>query len=220
MFRRRAPRPFGQRIRESVLPRGGWIRAATYLFHRLRRLPDPPHRIARGIASGVFISFSPLFGLHFVLTTTINWAIGGNFAASVIGNWFGNPVTLPVIAYSSVWLGQWLMHVDKRIDLHALMQITTEMSTELWRNCFAIFTSATMRWDAFLEFTRDYFLPYLLGGVILGLGFSVASHYLTVRAVEAYRRLRLRRRREQTERRQRIQARSGTAGPDSPDGLA
>jgi hypothetical protein len=202
------------------LPRGGWIRAVTYIFHRLRRLPDPPHRIARGVASGVFISFTPLFGLHFVLTTTINWAIGGNFVASVIGNWFGNPVTLPLIAYSSVWLGQWLMHVHHKIDLHALMQITTDMSTELWRNCFAIFTSATMRWDAFTEFTKDYFLPYLLGGVILGLVFSIASHYLTVRAVEAYRRLRLRRMRERADRRLRMQARNAAAGSDRPDGLA
>ncbi len=220
MFKRRAPRPFSQRLRESVFPRGGWIRALTYIFHRLRRLPDPPHRIARGVASGVFVSFTPLFGLHFILTTTINWAIGGNFVASVIGNWFGNPMTLPVIAYSSVWLGQWLMHVDQKIDLYALMHITTEMSTELWRNCFAIFTSATMHWDAFREFTRDYFLPYLLGGLLLGVAFSVASHALTVRAVEAYRLLRSRRLREHVERRRKSLKRNAAAGPDSPDGLA
>lgn len=172
------------------------------------------------MASGVFISFTPLFGLHFILTTAINWAIGGNFVASVIGNWFGNPMTLPVIAYSSVWLGQWLMHVEKKIDLYALMHITTEMSTELWRNCFAIFTPATMRWDAFREFTNDYFLPYLLGGLILGLPFALASHFVTVRAVEAYRRLRSRRLREQTERRRKILARNAAAGSDRPDGLA
>lgn len=220
MFKRRDPRPFTQWLRESVFPRGGWIRALTYIFHRLRRLPDPPHRIARGVAAGVFISFTPLFGLHFVLATAINWSIGGNFIASVIGNWFGNPVTLPLIAYSSVWLGQWLMHVDQKIDLFALMHITTEMSTELWRNCFAIFTPATMRWDALRAFTNDYFLPYLLGGVILGVAFAVASHFVTVRMVEAYRTLRSRRLREKIERRRRIVARHTPAGPDQPDGLA
>ena len=220
MFRRRDRRPTLTVLTETVFPRGGWLRATQYVLLRLWRLPDPPHRIGRGVAAGIFISFTPLFGFHLIGAWLIALAIRGNVIAALLATFAGNPLTYPICAYFSVWLGQWLMHVDKRIDLHALMQITTEMSTELWRNCFAIFTSATMRWDAFLEFTRDYFLPYLLGGVILGLGFSVASHYLTVRAVEAYRRLRLRRRREQTERRQRIQARSGTAGPDSPDGLA
>ena len=173
VFKRRNPRPYAKVIREFFYPTGGWFRALTYLFHRLRRLPDAPHRIARGVAVGVFISFSPLFGLHFVLCTAINWLIGGNFIASVIGNWFGNPVTLPLIAYSSVRLGQWILRVPDRIDLHLLMQITTEMSVELWRNCFALFTPARMDWSAFRAFAEVYFLPYLLGGLILGAVFSV-----------------------------------------------
>lgn len=223
VFKRRNPRPYAKVIREFFYPTGGWFRAVTYLFHRLRRLPDAPHRIARGVAVGVFISFSPLFGLHFVLCTAINWLIGGNFIASVIGNWFGNPVTLPLIAYSSVRLGQWILRVPDRIDLHVLMQITTEMSVELWRNCFALFTPARMDWSAFRAFAEVYFLPYLLGGLILGAVFSVASHALTWRAVEAYRRLRVRRLAERKERRRAATAaagNAGAAGPDRPDGLA
>lgn len=78
-----------------------------------------------------------------------------------------------------------------------------------------------MRWDAFREFTNDYFLPYLLGGLILGLPFALASHFVTVRAVEAYRRLRSRRLREQTpNERRKILARNAAAGSDRPDGLA
>lgn len=223
VFRRRNPRTFLQTLRESVLPRGGWFRALVYILHRLRRLPDAPHRIARGVGVGVFISFSPLFGLHFVLCTVINWLIGGNFIASVIGNWFGNPVTLPVIAWSSVRLGQQILQVQDRIDLHALMQITTDMSVELWRNCFALFTPAHMSWTAFRAFGHDYFLPYLLGGLILGAVFSVASHALTWRAVEAYRRLRVRRLAERKERRRAAAAAAAAAraaGRDRPDGLA
>jgi uncharacterized protein (DUF2062 family) len=223
VFRRRDPRSWLQTVREVFFPRGGWLRAGTYILHRLRRLPDAPHRIARGVAVGVFISFSPLFGLHFVLCTAINWLIGGNFIASVIGNWFGNPVTLPVIAYASVWLGQWLLRVQDKIDLHALMQVTTEMTIELWRNCFALFTPAHMHWPAFRAFGHDYFVPYLLGGLFLGALFSLISHALTLRAVEAYRRLRSRRFREHAERRRKAISRAAAAsgaGTDRPDGLA
>jgi uncharacterized protein (DUF2062 family) len=225
VFKRRNPRSYARTFREFFYPTGGWFRALVYILHRLRRLPDAPHRIARGVGVGVFISFSPLFGLHFVLCTAINWLIGGNFLASVIGNWFGNPVTLPLIAWSSVRLGQWILRVPDKIDLHALMQITTDMSVELWRNCFALFTPARMDWTAFGKFAEGYFVPYLIGGLILGAIFSVASHALTWRVVEAYRRLRTRRLAERRERRRAAMAAAAarehrSAGRDRPDGLA
>ena len=43
-------RPCSTRIREAVLPRRGWRRGIEYLGHRVRRLPDTPHRIALGFA--------------------------------------------------------------------------------------------------------------------------------------------------------------------------
>lgn len=223
VFRRRNPRSYAQTVRAFFYPTGGWFRAALYIFYRLRRLPDTPHRIGRGVSVGVFISFSPLFGLHFVLCTAINWLIGGNFIASVIGNWFGNPVTLPLIAWSSVRLGQWVLRTHDRIDLRQLMQITTDMSVELWHNCFALFTPARMDWRAFAAFGETYFLPYLIGGLILGVPFALASHALTWRAVQAYRHLRVRRLAERRERRRATAAAvaaARAAGSDRPDGLA
>ncbi|RMD91547.1 MAG: DUF2062 domain-containing protein, partial [Alphaproteobacteria bacterium] len=92
-------------MRQLVYPRGGWWRAATYVWHRLRRLPDSPHRIARGIGAGVFVSFTPLFGMHFVLAALIALLIRGNVLAAVLATFFGNPLTFPLIAAASLKLG-------------------------------------------------------------------------------------------------------------------
>lgn len=67
MFKRRTPLSFWQWFKEGFYPRSGWRRVINYTSYRLKRLPDTPHRIALGFACGAFASFSPLFGLHFLL---------------------------------------------------------------------------------------------------------------------------------------------------------
>ncbi len=59
MFRRRDRRPIWQAVVQFMWPRGGWARAFHYVKHRVRRLPDSPERIARGIWAGVFTTFTP-----------------------------------------------------------------------------------------------------------------------------------------------------------------
>ena len=61
VFKRRDKRTWWQAISDFVWPKGGWARAFHYVKHRLRRLPDPPHRIARGIFAGIFVTFFTVF---------------------------------------------------------------------------------------------------------------------------------------------------------------
>ena len=96
VFRRRDRRPIKTIVSEFFLPRGGWSRAAQYVVHRLSRLPDPPHRIARGIFAGVFISFTPFFGFHFLGAAAIAWSLRGNILAALLATFFGNPLTTPL----------------------------------------------------------------------------------------------------------------------------
>jgi uncharacterized protein (DUF2062 family) len=66
VFRRRDRRSPWRAAAEAVYPRGGWRRAIEYIKHRLRRLPDSPEKIGRGMAAGAFISFTPFYGFHFI----------------------------------------------------------------------------------------------------------------------------------------------------------
>ncbi len=109
VFKRRTPRGWVQTFIEFFYPRGGWYRAAQYVIHRVRRLPDAPHRIGRGVFAGVFISFTPLFGFHFIGAALIALAIRGNVLAALLATFIGNPLTTPIIAYTSVELGQFIL---------------------------------------------------------------------------------------------------------------
>ena len=85
VFKRRTPRTYLQMLAEAFWPRGGWTRAFHYVKHRIRRLPDNPHRIARGVGAGVFVSFTPLFGLHFISAVASAWIVRGNMLAALLG---------------------------------------------------------------------------------------------------------------------------------------
>ena len=97
MFKRRTPKSYLRMLADWVYPKGGWGRAISYVLHRLRRLPDPPHRIARGVAAGVFVCYTPFFGLHFFLAAFLAFLMQGNIVAALLATFFGNPVTFPLI---------------------------------------------------------------------------------------------------------------------------
>jgi uncharacterized protein len=76
---------------------------------RFLALDDTPERIAFGFAVGVFISFSPLLGLHTVLGILIAIAFGLNRAAVFTGLWVNNPWTLFPVYSAATYVGRKLI---------------------------------------------------------------------------------------------------------------
>ena len=109
MFKRRTPRSFLGALGRMLWPRGGWLRAGQYMAYRIRRLPDPAYKISRGIAAGVFVSFTPLFGFHVFGAMALAWLLRSNLLASIFGTLAGNPLTFPFIASVSLSLGRLIL---------------------------------------------------------------------------------------------------------------
>ena len=192
MFKRRKPRSYSQLATQMIYPRGGWRRASQYVMHRIRRLPDQPQRIARGFAAGIFVSFTPLFGFHFMTAALVAWAIRGNIVAALLGTFVGNPLTFPFIAVLSVSLGRWILGVEGKLLPHRIFEEFARASRELWNNLLAPFSDSTVHWQNFDYFWHNYFLPYVVGGIGPGLIASVIGYYLTLPVIRAYHKRRAR----------------------------
>lgn len=192
MFKRRKPRSYSQIATELLYPRGGWVRASQYVLHRVRRLPDQPHRIGRGVAAGVFISFTPLHGFHFLAAAGIAWVMGGNILAALLATFVGNPITFPFIAYASTTLGRKILGSSGSLSPKSILLEFADASAQLWRNLGALFGPREAHWDRLSSFFNDIFLPYLVGGIFLGILAGVVAHYLTVPVIRAYHRRRAR----------------------------
>ena len=67
MFKRRERRSIFRFFYEVIFSFKGISRAIEYISIRLKRIPDTPHKISLGMSCGIFASFTPLFGLHFLI---------------------------------------------------------------------------------------------------------------------------------------------------------
>lgn len=191
VFKRRDQRSWMQAIVQGIWPKGGWSRAVSYVMHRLRRLPDPPHKIARGVAAGVFVCFTPFFGFHFVLAAVLALMMQGNILAALLATFVGNPLTFPLIATISLEMGSWMLGTPGGLQFPHVARAFSQASVELWDNFRAIFTPEVTDWQSMGVFYRTVFQPYLVGGIVPGIVAGVVSYYLTLPAVSAYQKRRV-----------------------------
>ncbi len=149
------------------MPASGYRRAAVYLWRRLLRLDATPHCVALGFAIGVYVSFSPFLGFHLALSGLIAWLLGANVAASLLGNFLGNPVTYPLMWAAVYQTGALMMGKSSAIELMDL-------------------TMMKFDWASFW----DVFVPFFIGGVPVGLVAGLVFYFPVKSAVKRFQAVR------------------------------
>ncbi|WP_157015257.1 DUF2062 domain-containing protein [Mesorhizobium xinjiangense] len=127
LFRRRKPAGLHERVRTYFWPRRSFWRSAKYFVKRTLRLNATPHAVAAGVAAGVFASFTPFIGFHFIVAAALAWVLAGNLLASALGTAIGNPLTFPFIWSATYELGRFILEGrhpgdHPRIDLFAALK--------------------------------------------------------------------------------------------------
>jgi uncharacterized protein len=173
MFRRRDRLTLGQRVRDFIWPRAGWWRASKYVVYRVRRLPGSPARIALGFACGAFVSFTPLWGLHYLLAAAAAWLLRGSVIASSI-----------VASFLCANLG-WFYPL--------VLVWTYELGTKIMGASGAAPRPSAAELDEFLRHPWSAFLPTMIGSVPVGLTIAAVSFAFAYWAIIGYRSFRQRR---------------------------
>jgi len=200
VFRRRDRRPILRSIGEFLWPRGGWARAFHYIRHRMRRLPDTPERIGRGIWAGVFATFTPFYTMHLLIAFIIARLMRGNALASLMATFFGNPLTYVPIGVVSLKTGNFLLGTTPEEGLHrSFLGKFVDAGADLRGNFVAMLTGREQDWHGLEIFFQQVFYPYLIGGLVPGAITATIMYYLSVYLIRAY----------QKRRRNRIKAKFG-----------
>lgn len=187
MFQRRDQKNLSHKIRDFFLPRMGWSRALKYLSLRVKRIDDSPRKVARGLAAGIFVTFTPMFGLHFPFAMLVAYLVRGNILAALAATFFGNPLTFPIIAWVCYRLGAYMLgFAREETRWQYIRHETGEAFSSLWTNFKSIFGYEPTPWDRFLEFIQTIFVPYFVGGMIPGICFALATYFLSKPVIEAY----------------------------------
>ncbi len=191
IFKRRDPKPIIRALAEFLWPRGGWARAFHYVKHRMRRLPDSPERIARGIWAGVFTTFTPFYTMHFIVAALLAKTMRGNLLAAIMATFFGNPLTYVPIGIASLKTGHWLLGTEMDESAHrSFGGKFADAGSDLLRNFYAMFTPESTDWQGLAVFWDEVFYPYLIGGIIPGIICASICYYLSVPVIRAYQKRR------------------------------
>ncbi len=222
VFKRRDPMGWAQWLREMVYPTGGFRRATQYVLHRMRRLPDSPHKVARGVFAGCLIGFLPLPGMQFLGAAALAWAMRGNIFAALLGTFNSNPITTPFFAVGAISLGHWMLGIDTPLSAEAIGAAFGDAGRDLWHNVIAIFGPETMHWGGLADFWHNVYVPYFIGALVPGFFLSLAFYYATIPLVAAYQKGRAAKSSERHEKRMRLREklaavkRSAVLVPDNP----
>ena len=141
----------------------------------LLALDDPPERTALAFTIGVFITFSPLLGLHTVIATLIAFLFRFNKIAILTGTYINNPLSLVPIIVVSYGIGAFLLGRPLRIPAEGI---------ELLKHPHPL-TGSYYR----LLFTSSWYLvePFAIGAMLLSVVCSLASYPLTLRLLRRHR---------------------------------
>ena len=129
------------------------------LLIRIRDLQGDPQYVATGMAIGVFVAVTPTIPFHTAIALALAFIFKGSKAAAVIGVWFSNPLTIPVLYYGSYKIGSLLLRGPVPYDIH--------------------FESISELFDLGLDAT----LVMLVGGALLGIIPAVLAYFITFRVV-------------------------------------
>ena len=129
-------------------------------------LKESPHRTALAFAIGVFIAFSPTYGLHTLSVVFCAWAFRLNFLAVFLGAFINNPWTIAPILAFTMWTGFLLLGKP-------------EMGSFSWENLSP---------ETLYDVVTPYIIPFALGGLALSLLGALISYPIVLFSISRSRR--------------------------------
>ncbi len=165
------------RVMSWFWPRRGWKRAWGYVVRRVSRLSGSPHTVALGFSVGVFASFTPFMGLHFMIGFLLAYLLRGSMIASAFGTFVGNPITFPFIWILTYRTGLFLLGMDVPED------ITVELKGASW---LLLVEDPNLLWKQFWDQLWPLVRPMTVGGVPIGVMVGLVFYFPLRMAVSAY----------------------------------
>ena len=192
MFKRRERRSIFRFFYEVIFSLKGISRAIGYVGIRLKRIPDTPHKISLGMSCGIFASFTPLFGLHFLIAGLLSYVLRANVLASLIGTFIGNPITFPIITVFNLKLGEWILGSNEYSsgDGGKIFEGFLDFIFLIYKSLFTEGSIGENIVPRMNEFLYGVFIPYSLGGLILGISVAIISYFLLRPLVSTYKKKR------------------------------
>ncbi len=149
------------------------VRSSLTRFRAALHLEDPPWRLALSLAVGVFISFTPFYGLQTLLAIGLAVVLRLNRAATVAGTWLNLPWFAPLIYASALRLGTLVVPDPAGIRGAWLAYLLSQPGSLSWRDLPELLDLVS--------------LPLLVGTSMLGSAAGLVTYVVSFRIISRRR---------------------------------
>ena len=141
-------------------------RRFQYIYLRLIKLKGHPHELALGMAFGIFAGMLPIIPFHTIVAVSLAFAFKASKITATIGTLICNPVTIYLVYRYCFRIGSFILGFDHNTEILAPV-VETINNGELLNAVTQVLGAGGMVVAAFL-----------LGGIVLGIIFSVPSYFI------------------------------------------
>lgn len=152
----------------------------TAVFH----LDEEPSRLAMGMAVGVFIGVTPLYGLHTLLALVVAFLFRLNKAATITGTWLNLPWFAPFVYGFSLKLGEAILSGNLHLSRMSVTELAEVASAYLWANPY---DHAGYFWQLLWDMLFVASKPLFVGTTVVGLVLAALTYIVTLEAVREVR---------------------------------
>jgi uncharacterized protein (DUF2062 family) len=167
--------------------KGRWHRFIRFCKARILHVNDSPHRIALGVAIGVFVGWTPIIGPHMIMALILSALLRANKIVGVLSVWISNPFTAGIIYGPSYFVGR------------AVVSLWKNSPGVSWKEFWELMSSLDSQGSIITNFHRPEFWHELfhvfvkigvelwIGCIIVGFVAAVIGYFLVRSLIMWYR---------------------------------
>jgi uncharacterized protein (DUF2062 family) len=142
-------------------------RSLKYFYLRFIRLRGHPHELALGMALGIFAGSMPILPFQTALAIFLALLFRGSKLAAALGTWISNPLNWYFLYFYSYKIGAGILRLPSTSKVFHSIMLSIHQRGDAW----IIFEKMAGAGGGFMA-------AFLVGGLVLGLFFSLPSYFI------------------------------------------
>ncbi len=146
------------------------------ILRPLVSMDGTPRAKALSFGVGIFVAFTPTYGLHTLTALLISWIFRLSFPIVLLASWVNNPWTIFPIFISSYMVGRFVFSFCPFLYTpYSLKSLYHQLAQLSWKDWFSQAPAILIHEG----------LPYMVGSLILGTAAAFVSYFLVLKILEA-----------------------------------
>lgn len=164
-----------------------YVRLRRLVVHHILHIDDTPHRLALGVALGVFLAWTPTIGLQMLLVVMLAPALRANVVVGIPVVWISNPVTMGPIYLWNYWVGQKFLSLFMERPEASTGELKEMLGSLIAKgNLFTVIQDRDF-WHKMIDLLWRFGLDLWVGSLIIGVPIGLAGYFISYKFIIWYR---------------------------------